>query len=361
MSFVEVFPVEPVIADHARPARLQLRAPGAAPAPASPPAARDARAPRRPPACAAAAPRVRRGDEHAPGAGRERGLRVRAAVLARAGEADEQLVRRHAARVDRGSLRSAGAPPSRGAASSFAPAASATRAASQLLIADALPAGASRSSARSASRATVTSSKGSLRPSANSCPCSWPLPAMISTSPARAPASAWRSPRGDRARATLPPPPPPLSTPAMISAMIASGSSERGLSEVTITSSASREAISPISGRLPRSRSPPAPNTHSTRPPAPPGEPTISRAARSTFCERVRRVRVVDQHREVLALVDRLQAPRDANLLLERREQPLQRGSERPRARQRGERVGDVEAPRERERELALAAPRPRA
>ena len=59
--------------------------------------------------------------------------------------------------------------------------------------------------------------------------------------------------------------------------MIASGSSERGLSEVTIATSASRAAISPISGRLPRSRSPPAPNTAITRGSA------SSRAARSAF------------------------------------------------------------------------------
>src|SRR3954452_19599214 len=35
---------------------------------------------------------------------------------------------------------------------------------------------------RRASRATVTSSNGSLRPSSNSCPCSWPLPAITTTS-----------------------------------------------------------------------------------------------------------------------------------------------------------------------------------
>ena len=39
-------------------------------------------------------------------------------------------------------------------------------------------------SRRSASRATSRSSNGSLR-SANSCPCSWPLPAMTTTSPSR--------------------------------------------------------------------------------------------------------------------------------------------------------------------------------
>ena len=67
------------------------------------------------------------------------------------------------------------------------------------------------------------------------------------------------------------------STPARISSMIASGSSLRGLSEVTIATSASSEAIRPISGRLPRSRSPPQPKTQITRPVA------SSRAVRSTF------------------------------------------------------------------------------
>jgi hypothetical protein len=43
------------------------------------------------------------------------------------------------------------------------------------------------------------------------------------------------------------------------------GSSLRGLSSVTMTSSASRSAISPICGRLPLSRSPPQPNTRDRR------------------------------------------------------------------------------------------------
>ena len=59
--------------------------------------------------------------------------------------------------------------------------------------------------------------------------------------------------------------------------MIASGSSERGLSEVTIATSASRAAIAAICGRLPRSRSPPQPKTAITRP------AVSSRAAPSTF------------------------------------------------------------------------------
>ena len=44
----------------------------------------------------------------------------------------------------------------------------------------------------SASRATATSSNGSLRPRANSCPCSWPLPAITTTSPGSASAIARR-------------------------------------------------------------------------------------------------------------------------------------------------------------------------
>ena len=44
--------------------------------------------------------------------------------------------------------------------------------------------------ARSASRATSTSSNGSLRPPANSCPCSWPLPAITTTSPGSASSTA---------------------------------------------------------------------------------------------------------------------------------------------------------------------------
>ena len=48
--------------------------------------------------------------------------------------------------------------------------------------------------------------------------------------------------------------------PSMISARIAAGSSERGLSSVTMTASAFSTAIRPMSGRLPRSRSPPQPN-----------------------------------------------------------------------------------------------------
>ena len=55
-------------------------------------------------------------------------------------------------------------------------------------------------------------------------------------------------------------------TPSRTMSTIAAGSSVRGLSDVTIARSASRAAISPIIGRLPRSRSPPQPNTTISRP-----------------------------------------------------------------------------------------------
>jgi hypothetical protein len=63
----------------------------------------------------------------------------------------------------------------------------------------------------------------------------------------------------------------------VISAMIASGSSLRGLSLVTIDRSAFEVAAKPIRGRLARSRSPPQPRTTISRPAA------SGRAARSTF------------------------------------------------------------------------------
>src|ERR687898_3650186 len=43
---------------------------------------------------------------------------------------------------------------------------------------------------RSASPATSRSSKGIFRPPSNSCPCSWPLPAITTVSPGRATSSA---------------------------------------------------------------------------------------------------------------------------------------------------------------------------
>ena len=73
--------------------------------------------------------------------------------------------------------------------------------------------------------------------------------------------------------------------------MIASGSSLRGLSEVTMTTSARSRAILPISGRFWRSRSPPAPKTSE--------HASVGQLARRAqhVVERVRLVRVVDHAR----------------------------------------------------------------
>ena len=54
--------------------------------------------------------------------------------------------------------------------------------------------------------------------------------------------------------------------PASTAARMSAGSSERGLSSVTTSRSARAAAAAPISGRLARSRSPPAPSTTSSRP-----------------------------------------------------------------------------------------------
>jgi hypothetical protein len=78
-----------------------------------------------------------------------------------------------------------------------------------------------------------------------------------------------RSPAGSR------------STPSSIARRIAAGSSERGLSSVTTRTSARRAATSPISGRLPRSRSPPQPSTTMTRPREPGRTAAIARSTAS--------------------------------------------------------------------------------
>ena len=68
--------------------------------------------------------------------------------------------------------------------------------------------------------------------------------------------------------------------PLATSSMMAMGCSLRGLSDVMITTSARVLATFPITGRLARSLSPPAPNTMTTRPgPSAGDRPVISRAA----------------------------------------------------------------------------------
>src|SRR5581483_4688135 len=103
-------------------------------------------------------------------------------------------------------------------------------------------------------RATSRSSNGSTR-SPKSCPCSWPLPAMTTTSPAFASRSAisMAALRSASTRSA------PGGAPASTWPMMSKGSSWRGLSDVRTATSARRAATAPICGRLPGSRSPPAP------------------------------------------------------------------------------------------------------
>ncbi len=77
------------------------------------------------------------------------------------------------------------------------------------------------------------------------------------------------------------------------------GFSLRGLSDVMTTTSASSLATSPISGRLARSRSPPAPNTTITRPGLV-GQRRAGELARrlQSLAQRRRCVGEVDQHRK---------------------------------------------------------------
>ena len=135
-----------------------------------------------------------------------------------------------------------------------------------------------------------------------------------------------RSPRGGRldarARAAA-----PRGTPATISSTIASGSSERGLSEVMIATSASRAPISPISGRLARSRSPPAPNTTIT--------PPVGQLARRAqhVLQRVRLVRVVDETANGWPSSTGSKRPGTPRRLGQRGAQRRRAGAERPRRR----------------------------
>ncbi len=102
---------------------------------------------------------------------------------------------------------------------------------------------------------------------------------------------------------------PGCAKPARMSATMASPSSKRGLSSVTTTTSAWRSAIAAICGRLPRSRSPPQPNTQISR------ARMCARSEVQRLFQRVGRVRVVDHYQRcaavaaeaVHAAVDRLQ------------------------------------------------------
>ena len=179
-----------------------------------------------------------------------------------------------------------------------------------------------RRAARSSSRATSRSSNGILRPSSNSWPCSWPLPAITTRSPGARPAERGGDrARGGRARrrrfAAV-----RSATPSSIWAMIASGSSERGLSEVTTGRSESSRAGPRPSAAASADRD----RRRSRRRRS--ASPSVSLRGRAEHVlERVGRVGVVDEHAEVLALVDRLHPARDGLGAGKRRRRPSSRST----------------------------------
>ena len=123
--------------------------------------------------------------------------------------------------------------------------------------------------------------------------------------------------------------------------MIASGSSLRGLSEVTSTRSAKRARYRPSAAAC-GSRSPPAPNTTARRPPR-----RRDRTQRlQHVLERIGRVRVVDHHERRFA--DGCMRPGTGGSLassprLPRRESPCHQAA------QHAEGIRDIEAPEDRE------------
>ena len=133
--------------------------------------------------------------------------------------------------------------------------------------------------------------------------------------------------------------------------MIASGSSLRGLSDVTTTKSASRAATAPISGRFARSRSPPHPNAQITR-------LVAGQRARSTqrVVQRVGRVRVIDHDGKRLAHVDRLEASGHGAQLLDACLDCLQWMAGLPGSRRCGQAVEHVEVADEGRCDLDLVA-----
>ena len=146
----------------------------------------------------------------------------------------------------------------------------------------------------------------------------------------------------------------PASPASTASAIAWAGPRTAGLSDVSDREVGARAAAAPIIGRFSRSRSPPHPNTTTTRcrPPA------IARAAEQRGASAVRGVGVVDEHRERLAGVDPLDPAGDHHRLRRARRQP-RRGRSRSRARsRRGQRVLDVEATEQRERDGRTSRPR---
>ena len=156
---------------------------------------------------------------------------------------------------------------------------------------------------RSSSRATSRSSNGIFRPPSNSCPCSWPLPAITTVSPGSAASSAIaiaaRRSGSTSTCAALGNPVEDLGDDRVrvLGARVVGGDDadvgqlgpdaahQRALLAVAVAAAA-EDADQPAAG-------------------------DDARRAQDVL-ERVGRVRVVDEHREGLALVHGLEAPRNA-------------------------------------------------
>ena len=175
-----------------------------------------------------------------------------------------------------------------------------------------------------ASRATARSSNRSFLPPI-SWYCSWPLPGDQDDVPGARPAQGsddrFGPVRDHGARR------PVSRTPASISARIAAGSSERGLSDVSTTSSAS-ERGDPAHLRALAAVAVAAAAEDDVHAPAARG--ASARQVPERALERARLVRVVDEDREAARVRDALQAARDAR---DGRERRGDRGRARCRAR----------------------------
>ena len=145
---------------------------------------------------------------------------------------------------------------------------------------------------------------------------------------------------------TLSPRTPPAATaPAAICSRIELRSSWRGSSSVMTLTSARRAATAPIAGRFSTSRSPAEPKTAQSLP------AVVSAQLEEHRLERVGRMRVVDDHLERLAEIDALHPPGDRARGLDPAHALGELGSGRARRGQRCERIADVEAPGEAQRD----------
>src|SRR5262245_13308234 len=212
------------------------------------------------------APPLRR-DEGAPRAPSQRLCAELPAVEALAGQPDEEVALADVPRIDHGAA---------GTACFTARQDLRPRRGGESFPVERLQPAAAFVSFLSSSLATSRSSNGTFRPFSYSWPCSCPLPAITTMSPWPARPSAIAI-AARRSCSTTTSAGASSSIPVSICSMIAAGSSERGLSEVTTATSERSAPALPIKGRFSLSLSPPAPNTEIRRP------SLIRRAASSTF------------------------------------------------------------------------------